>query len=55
MNHRDQAIVRAAIFDVLDSGVPWVFRSTGDEIQRMEFVDEVERRVEQLQSVKVPA
>lgn len=48
MTRRDQAVLRAALFDVLDSGLPWVFRSEGDEELRMEFVDEVQKRVAEL-------
>lgn len=48
MTRRDQALLRAAIFDVLDAPVPWVFRSSGDEMQRLEFADAVEKRVAEL-------
>lgn len=51
MTQREQALLRAAIFDVLDAPVPWVFRSTGDEIQRMEFADAVEKRVAELEQL----
>lgn len=48
MNQRDQALLRAAIFDVLDASVPWTFRSAGDEELRMEFVDAVLQRYSEL-------
>lgn len=52
MTPRDEALMRAAIFDVLDSPLPWVFRSNGDELQRLEFADAVQKRVVELERMR---